>query len=401
MLDFIVISTDVTPIEANYFIHNQNPKNNISFTYTSTGAYTNSFKDFGITAVNVWFNKKKMIEEPLNERNCMINATIDASTLDYDPDRTNHNGTPLFDIDKILNKLTSSCPFTSKKIFNFNRKEDLKWKIKDAYFTYNFVGNQKRTYYDLLHSGYDLNKRKLERIAHRPKKANEHTTVYLTEYAGKHKEDSERYQESVHIKIELNEHEYSEEELKKMSDKQRAKIKTEADTLLYFPHKKKDNRLHIQIQAKKNKLIKLCADKGNPDRDVKTFLQQVKEIDAELFKDYIQDITGEGKFYKYKDAEKIIRASEYTRKEQNKLCDVLRGIANYKGISNYLNHVEDTTLTYDCMASVRKRTYALKAMRNLQKLGICPIALSVRSTEESPLDDLYTIYERGYYTKKD
>ena len=400
MLDFIVISTDVTPIEANYFIHNQNPKNNISFTYTSTGAYTNSFKDFGIAVVNIWFNKEKMIEEPLNERNCMINATIDASMLDYDQNRIGYNGTPLFDIDKILSKLTSSCSFTSKKIFNFNRKEDLKWKIKDAYFTYNFVGNPKKTYYELLHSGYDLNKRKLKRTPQSTARK-DGNTVYKIEYVGKHKEDSKHYQESVHIKIELNEHEYSEKELQKMSDKQRAKIEAESDTLLYFPYKKKYNRLHIQIQAKKNKIIKLCADKGNPDRDVKMFLQQVKEIDAELFKDYIQDITGEGKFYKYKDAEKIIRASEYTRKEQNKLCDVLRGIASYKGITNYLNHVEDTTLTYDCMASVRKKPYALKAMRNLQKLGICPMTLSVRSTLKSPLDDLYTIYERGYYTQKD
>lgn len=81
------------------------------------------------------------------------------------------------------------------------------------------------------------------------------------------------------------------------------------------------------------------------------------------------------------------------------MCDVLRGIASYKGITNYLSHVEDATLTYDCMASVRKKPYALKVMRNLQKLQICPITLSVRSTVESPLDDLYTIYEKGYYTQ--
>ena len=135
--------------------------------------------------------------------------------LNYDPDRPNHSGTLLFDIEKILDKLTSSCPFTSKKIFNFNRKEDLSWKIKDAYFTYNFVGNQKKTYYDLLHNGYDLNKRKLKRIP-QVTTQKDGCTIHRIEYAGKHKEDSKRYQESVHIKIELNEHVYSEEELKKM-----------------------------------------------------------------------------------------------------------------------------------------------------------------------------------------
>lgn len=400
MLDTIIISTAVTPIEANYFIHNQNPQNHINFTFTSTGAYTKDFKNFGIPLVNIWFNTKKMIEEPLNERNCLINATIDATMLDYDPDRKHYTGSPIFKIEKILDKLTSSCPFTSAKVFNFNRKEDLEWKIKDAYFTYNFVGKQKKTYYDLLNGGYDLAKRKLERITHRPKKANEHTTVYLTEYAGKHKEDSERYQESVHIKIELNEHEYTEAELKEMKPERKAKIESETDTLLYFPYKKKDNRLHIQIQAKRNKINKLCADKGNPDRDVKVFLQQAKEIDAELFKDYIQDITGEGNFYKYKDAEKIILASAHTRTDKNKMCDVLRGIAHYKGITNYLNHVEDATLIFDCMASVRKKPYAQKVMRNLQKLQICPLNLSARSKIESPLDNLYTIYEKWYYTQK-
>lgn len=400
MLDTIIISTAVTPIEANYFIHNQNQQNHINFTFTSTGAYTKDLVKFGILVVNVWFNKAKMIEEPLNERNCLINATIDATVLDYGSDRKHYEGRGTYKIETILDKLTSSCPFTSAKVFNFNRKEDLEWKIKDAYFTYNFVGKQKKTYYDLLNGGYDLSKRKLERITHRSKKVNEHTTVYLTEYAGKHKEDSERYQESVHIKIELNEHTYSEAELKKMTPERKAKIESEADTLLYFPYKKKDNRLHIQIQAKRNKIVKLCAEKGNPDRDVKVFLEQADTIDAELFKDYIQDITGEGKFYKYKDAEKIIRKSEHTRKEQDKMCDVLRGIASYKGITNYLNHIEDATLTYDCMASVRKKPYALKVMRNLQKLQICPLTLPVRSTVESPLDDLCTIYKKDYYKKE-
>lgn len=412
MLDTITISTAITPIEANFLIHNSK---SVKFEITSTGATSKDLKRYGILVLNVWISKEKLIKEPFHERTCLLNVTIDATKLKYNSSKTTHESSNSFTIEQILKRISDDFPFTSSKAYNFNRKADLEWKIKDAYFIYNFVGKQKQTYYDFLHGGYELSKSKLERIAHRPKQDGK-STLYVTEYAGKHKEDSERYQESVHIKIELNK--YNDETdtatsfenfltsdtdilFEDMQDSPDTSPQIEeCETLLYYPKKIKKNRLQVQIQAKRNKIIKLCAKRGNPNRDIKMFLEQADDIDAELFKHYITQITGEGKFYKYKDAEKIIRKSEHTRKEQDKMCDVLRGIASYKGITNYLNHVEDATLTYDCMASVRKKPYALKVMRNLQKLQICPFTLPVRSKIKSPLDDLYTIYERGYTPRK-
>lgn len=388
MLDTIIVSAAITPIEANYLIHNSK---SVNFTFSSSGATTHDLKKHDIPNITIWINKNKIIDEPFYEKTCQLNATIDVTKLTLNPDAENNKNEKKRTIDDIFKYISSICSFTSSANYNFNRKTNLEWKIKDAYFTYNFIGKPKKTYYNLLRGGYDLTKSKLEKNVYSKKQKDENTSIYVTEYTGKHSKDSERYHESVRIRIELNTDNNADNETNKQK---------ECENLLYYPNKIIKNRLQIQIHAKRNKIAKLCAENGNNERDVKSFLENAQNIDAELFKHYITQITGTGKFYKYKDAEKLIKESTYTKKEKDKMCDVLKGVASYKSISTYLSHVEDEYITYDCMASIRKRPYALKTLKNIRSCGICPLTLAVRSESVSPLDNLVTIYEKRYSPTK-
>lgn len=115
-----------------------------------------------------------------------------------------------------------------------------------------------------------------------------------------------------------------------------------------------------------------------------------------MLRKYVSLITGKCDFYKYKDAEKKIMDSEFSKKEKEKMCDVLRAIASYKGIANYLNHVEDEKIAYESMASVRRKPYAQKVLRNLEACKINPLTISIRTEIPSDkLDNLVTVYKRG------
>ena len=170
------------------------------------------------------------------------------------------------------------------------------------------------------------------------------------------------------------------------------------------PHKEaihQVDRLQIQINLKRNKVERICKQMNFTDRIPEDFLNKKDEIDKIVFFDYMSQISGKGKYYKYKDAEKIIDAAEtfpngktITHKRKNRMKDVLKGVASYKSISTYLSHVEDEEITYPCMASVRKHSIALSLLRELQSLGICPLNLSVRA-EYKELENITTIFDEA------
>lgn len=101
-------------------------------------------------------------------------------------------------------------------------------------------------------------------------------------------------------------------------------------------------------------------------------------------------------YYRYDEAEDIIMTSEHTKAEKKKMCDALKGVASYKGISNYLSHVEDAEIRYECMSSMRKREYAQVALRNLQKLGINPLNISTHNKMiQGSLINLVEVYTKA------
>ena len=297
--------------------------------------------------------------------------------------------------------ITSYIPNSFSEIYNFNRKNSLEWKIKSASFTYNFIGEQAGIYYKMLRGGYDLTKSKLKKSVTERQDKKTNRLISTTEYSGITKVNSEQYYESVHLQIEFNEikeeKKDSNEPKKSNSDEPKSITCGKAtylvpETLGYLPYRLNKDRLQIKIYTRKNKISSLCRKYGI-DRDVKKFFDIKDIIDSDLFEHYITHIAGSGDFYKYKDAEKIIMKSDYSKKEKEKMCDVLKSVASYKGVSNYLNHVEDEKIAFASMASVRKRAYALKVLNNLQKCGINPLTISVRDKiSYDKLDNLMTVY---------
>lgn len=384
MLTTIVISAAITPIEANFIAINNQLED---FKETPTGMKTTELKKSGIIDLNVWFNMEKLKTEPFTEPNCMLNATIDVSKL---------NMTSFTDIARIISE---SINYSGSSLYGFNRKDGLEWKLKSATFTYTFTGTMIDIYYKFLRGGYDLRKSRLKKTVHEPqKKKNTGKTVCsMTEYSGiqlkkSAKETNEeksgkkkpnRYHESIHIKIKLFENE--------SADANNAKIEYMTEKAQYANWH--GNKLEIKIFARRNKIGRICNEYGIKNRKVDDFLAKADEIDKRLFIHYITQITGSERFFKYIEAEReIMKASGYTQKEKKKMCDVLKAVASFKGISNYLNHVEDEKPAYpSCMQSVRNRVQARKVLNNIQKCKINPLTIPVRSSETS-LENLITIY---------
>lgn len=373
MIKTITLSSPITPVMANYIIH-YSPE---SLNWTKPNNYQGSsairlsrnFKNTPILEVNIWFNLAKIISEPFSTANCLMNVIVDAQNI-----------TCMDNINAELYALLPSYP----KDFLGAFVKALDFKVKGATFVYNFEGTLIKEYYKLLKGGYDLSqmhlKKEVRESIHKP------NYIYTTEYSGVHDttdpEKLSRYAESLHITMELF--------------MEGTKAKGECP-IKYVTEYKRTDRLHIRFNLKRNKISRIC-HQLNITRDLDSFLDNASKIDSIVFHDYMKSITGEGKYYSFKEAGKIIDSTTQltekrplTHKRKLLMLDVLKGVASYKSISTYLDHVEDVEITYPCMESVRKRTKALSLLKDLQRIGICPLNLSVRSkiNELKPLVQIY------------
>ena len=438
MIDTFILCFPISAIEANYLVTNLSGSE--YFTPTATGIKTNSFIKFGILDLNIWINREKLITSSFTEENCLINATIhyqyarNSFITDYTPvtkqDDEKAINSYLYNalckkIASIL-KLADSCIDTSptppqttadytangnkpekiparKVLYGFNR--EIKWKIKSVTFIYNFVGTELQTYYYLLSGGYNLNKYKLEKtltIDHAPKAANI-DKIYKTEYTGIHRKSESNQNDSFHITVQWNKG--AENCDQNITDYPIAYVPD-----VFIP---KENRLQIKFSLYKNKILALCKEYNIQERYFKQFMNHADTIDKNLFSHYTGLIIGKAyikeeeknpsnppqnniRFYKCKQAEKIIDKSSFTRKQKSKMLDVLKSVASYKGISNYLEHVEDTYPPFQCMYSVRKKAYALKILRDIQSLGICPLNIPVKAKYKE-LENPITVFLNNPY----
>jgi len=387
MLKYITINVPISPIEANYLVrHNKFP----DFKNVPNGKKTTKLSNSGIIELSVWFNWGAMISESLREPTCSLTAFIDCRVI-------KKNG-----LGNVLNLINSYMPDVSEDSENLKRLAKLEWKISSATFEYYFTGNQIYTYYKLLRGGYDLTKIKLTK---KISKENDDygNEIYKTKYEAREKEEIEDTEEQDLLILEekkkvveknSNKHVGSvslEIELKRAKEKMREYEKE----IQYVPYKVSNNRLKITIKARKKKIGRICKELNINGRDANAFLDVKDSIDESLFEYYMSHITGSGDFYKCKDAEEIIMKSEFSKKEKTKMLEVLSAVGSYRGISNYLNHVEDAEPRYKSIKSVRKRQYALTVLRNIQNCGINPLVIPVRTeTESKKLDNIVTIYKR-------
>lgn len=374
MLKTLIVSAPITPVMANYIVH-YSPES-IVWNKPKNGSATNRLsKDFinlGIIEINVWFNAVKMVSEPFSTTNCLLNVVLDAQQITC--------------MDDIIAELYALLPDYPENFLGMFVK-DLNFKVKGATFVYNFEGTMIKDYYYLLKGGYDLSQMHLKKES-KESHAKPYS-IYTTEYSGIHDStDSQklsRYQEALHITMELY-----------MAGKN-----AKGDCpIRYISKYKRADCLHLKFNLKRNKIARIC-HQLQIDRNPDIFLEKADVIDSIVFHEYMKHITGEGNYYSFKEAEKIIDSTEklteerpLTHKRKILMKDVLKGVASYKSVSSYLNHVEDAKTTYPCMDSVRKRNKALSLLKDLQRIGICPLNLSIRSKLKEA-KNLMQIYEEA------
>lgn len=396
MVDYIVISTAITIIEALEICNCKKFKEPKCWT---AGMITNEFGIWGIKEVSVWANLKKVFTEPFTNQNSVLSATINVGSF---MKTGNRNYTT------VIEKIESYLPD------NFTRKGDLNWKVKNASFIYNFQGYHIRDYFQLIRNGYGLENINLSKSVEKIK-GDSQECCRIT-YSGMGAKTREKKLDNPKIQEQGNADEYASFALpvtKKIGKKQKKKQLREYQesigievTLNYnkrfdgpdiqylFEHLDKDY-LQVKINAKKKKTIQLCRAYGIYNRNVNQFMENIEKIDAYLFHQYMERITGTGDYYRYVDAEQKIMESNYAKGEREKMFSALKGIAQYKGVANFLSHVEDENPTYECMKIFRQnKQYAQVALRNLNSLGINPMNLSLRSRVKENLPNLIQVYSQ-------
>lgn len=402
MLDFITINAAINAAEA-LDIRNYSKFEKPQF--TEMEMYTAELRDKGIAQVNVWVNLKKLFLEPLSNYNCTINATVDAK-------RFEHGGK--YDFSMVVDKIQGYLPE------DWGRKLD--WKLQSASFRYVFQGFHIKDYYQFLRSGYDLKNMHMERECGKLESSSDE--AYRISYTSMHKREQGRS-----VVIEPRDYTFKDrklpkeerEELRKEKRRQERPVYdsigmevlldynaprtdmigqldpifSQAD-IKYVSSKPKKDYLAFKLYLKKKKILPLCKDYGIKDRSLAQFQEVAAQIDVDMFCFYMGKIAGTGRYYKFSECEGIIRGSGYTKIQKDRMCDALKGVAQYKGIAAFLDHTEDETPGYPCMESLRKRAYALEALRNLQELGINPVSISVRKQVMSgSLPNLIEVYQEA------
>lgn len=381
MLEKIKINALISPLEANYITSSNKFKKAKT---TPTGIKTTELYSEGIIEINIWFNLRRMMSESLTDRYCTINATIDVTKMQ-------ENG-----LDDLLGKITERLPEKPNEAIGYRGAKSLEWKINSAIFVFTFEGYLTETYYKLFRGGYELKKQRLKRTISK-EKDKDNNIVCKTEYTSELSRKTESIHDPLHISITLTQQEEKEDNTNQETKKQEENNEQKTNIpITYVLDTERLNRLQIKIHLRKRKIGEICREHDIANYNLKKFLEKIYVIEEEVLRKYVSLITGKWDFYKYKDAEKKIMDSEFSKKEKEKMCDVLRAIASYKGIANYLNHVEDEKIAYESMASVRRKPYAQKVLRNLEACKINPLTISIRTEIPSDkLDNLVTVYKRG------
>lgn len=380
MVDYIVVAATLTLQEAIDIVHNGTFKEG---KLSSTGLKTTELKDHGIRELSIWADTRKIFTVSQDVENCFYSVTLDADA--FKKGRKSYDG--------ILDLLKKYLPK------NFARKDSLDWKVKSVSFVYNFQGYYIHQYYKMLRSGYDLDN--LNMVKATEKFSDADKECYKMTFSGKgrkprkktelknpekKKYPKKKYQEAMNIEVFLD-----------------YKKKYDGPDILYLDKRVYDDYLQVKVKCKKIKTIQLCHEYGIKDRDFYQFVQVLDKMDYDIMNNYVSRIGGRGRYYRYKDAEAIIMASDLTAGKKTKMCDALKGVAKYKGISNYLSHVE-LNEPYPFMQSMKKRSYAVEALNQLQKLDINPITIPVHAQlaiSEECLPNLLDVYEEANQITED
>ena len=325
MLNYIIVQAAINYEEACSI------KKEVEFENTSAnGAYTNSFKHEGITKLAIWINLDKIFVQP-EIRNCALKATINCNYS-----RFFENG--IFSIEKVLDLLLLIQ--NSKGL----SKEALSWNIQTISFTRKVSCLHPLLYKKLLLNNFCANNQFFEKIIEK------HGECQSLSYLNKRGE--------------------------KLLE-------------LFFYEKDNCIKLNLTVQRKKLENMKNSSNYPINSRLLCKNKDNLEELEKTLWYSYLNAAAGSADYYSYKYSEKIIDKLNVSHKAKQQMCSVLKGISLYKNVANYLDHVENQTVCYKNINTIKNRNCALKYIHMLSdEAGINPINISRRTALEIKTDTL-------------
>uniref|UniRef100_UPI0040570003 hypothetical protein n=1 Tax=Acetatifactor sp. TaxID=1872090 RepID=UPI0040570003 len=141
-----------------------------------------------------------------------------------------------------------------------------------------------------------------------------------------------------------------------------------------------DGMLDMTVDLYKRKLKELSKWMEVEKRNVKSYDAKMEEIEQYIWQYYISTIAGTGDYYSFKDAEDIIEKDSCKRKEKEIYYTILKGVQAYKGIEQFLSHVEDKEPRYEYMNTLTKLSTAKSYILKLEEKGINPVCISRRNS---------------------
>lgn len=175
--------------------------------------------------------------------------------------------------------------------------------------------------------------------------------------------------------------------VKTADDKKKpTKLQYKSDSIfLQIEADKLDNTVSMQLRLAKRKINDMVRGNKYPveDRDFSNYDGVFEELEKKLWICYLGRIAGTEDYYSFKEAEKIIESSDKKPVEKENMQSVLKGVAVYKGIEDYLSHIGDTDKKYDFMKCIRTQKTAKTYIKMLQDdLRINPVNISRRDAKE-------------------
>lgn len=181
--------------------------------------------------------------------------------------------------------------------------------------------------------------------------------------------------------------------VKTADDKKKpTKLQYKSDSIfLQIEANKLDNTVGMQLRLTKRKINDMVRGNKYPveDRDFSNYDGVLEELEKKLWICYLGRIAGAADYYSFKEAEKIIESSDKKPVEKENMRSVLKGIAVYKGIEDYLSHIGDADKKYDFMKCIRTQKTAKTYIKMLQDdLRINPVNISRRDAKELSIGKL-------------
>lgn len=171
------------------------------------------------------------------------------------------------------------------------------------------------------------------------------------------------------------------------------------DSYFNQPSDKNHGYIHIEIKIEKFKIQNLMKKFGIENRKLYDFSKDgfLKELEKQLFVEYIGRITRKGNYYGLEEASRIIESVKMNKTKKRRLIEVLQLISNSNGIDNFLKLISAGSIDgYSKLSTIEEY------FRNYDKLEINPVLLPCKfpkSSLKNPLKLLEDFYDNSFDKK--